>query len=80
MEMVMTFQLVDRPLPVLICMNLFLFKILENDQQKRTRQARDLSPPWWGERGRYHILDMILVAVLPIEAGDGPEEHDSYFI
>ena len=30
--------------------------------------------------GLYHILDMNLVAVLPIEAGDGPEEHDSYFI
>ena len=28
----------------------------------------------------YHILDMTLVAVLPLEAGDGPEEHDSYFI
>ena len=38
------------------------------------------SPPWWGERGRYHILDMNLVAGLPLEAGDGPEEHDSYFI
>ena len=69
MEMVMTFQLVDRPLPVLICMNLFLFKILENDQQKRTRQARDLSPPWWGERGRYYILDMTH-ALLPLEADD----------
>ena len=29
----------------------------------------------------YHILDMTLVAVLPSsEAGDGLEEHDSYFI
>ena len=27
----------------------------------------------------YHILDMTLVAVLPLEAGDGLEEHDSYF-
>ena len=36
--------------------------------------------PGWGERERDHIPDMILVAVLPIEAGDGPEEHDSYFI
>ena len=61
-------------------MNLFLFKILEVDQRKSTRQARDLSPPRWGERGRYHIIDMTLVAVLPLEAGDGPEEHDSFFI
>ena len=26
----------------------------------------------------YHILDMTLVSVLPLEAGDSPEEHDSY--
>ena len=38
--------------------------------RKRPRQAQDLSLPRWGEMGRYHILDMILVAVLPIEAGD----------
>ena len=49
-------------------------------KRKRPRQARDLSPPRWGERGRYHILDMILVTVLPLVAGDGPEEHGSYFV
>ena len=28
----------------------------------------------------YHILDMILVALPPLVAGDGPEEHSSYFV
>ena len=34
----------------------------------------------WILRNIYHILDMILVAVLPLVAGDDPEEHGSYFV
>ena len=34
----------------------------------------------WGERGRYHISDMIPVALPPRVAGDGLEDLSSYFV
>ena len=37
-------------------------------------------PPQWGggERGRYYISDMILVALPPCVAGDGLKDPSSY--
>ena len=45
----------------------------ENPSQSVLGDLKNFDP-------QYHILDMTLVSVLPLEAGDGPEEHDSYFI
>ena len=58
---------------------LILFKILEDDQRKRTRQAQDLFPPRGGKGGDIVYWIWPPVAILPSEAGDGLEEQYSNF-